>query len=77
MNGLWSWALKAALTFQQASGLPERGTPSWPRPSKHTRESSVPTKRRCCVPGFSLSTLELRGALGGFVLTLLWRSSKE
>lgn len=25
----------------------------------------------------SLSTLELRGTLGGFVLTLLWRSSKE
>lgn len=52
MNGPWSWALKAALTFQQASGLPERGTHSWPRPSKHTRESSVPTKRWCCVPGF-------------------------
>lgn len=39
MNRLWSWTLKAALTFQQASVLPERGTPSWPRPSKHTAES--------------------------------------
>lgn len=68
MNRLWSWVLKAALTFQQASVLPERGTPSWPRPSKHTAESSVPTRKQGV--RLSLSNLELRGTIGGSCLDI-------